>query len=314
MQEHPVKLRGRDKLSKIAIQVLGQPNAPKPDWFKRSFTKSEIEAANALRATLRERKLVTVCEEARCPNLIECFGKHGTATFMILGDVCTRRCTFCDVAHGKPRPVDPMEAQYLCDAVKLMGLDYVVITSVDRDDLRDGGAGHFVNCISTIRQQLPSVKIEILVPDFRGRWPVALEKISQNPPDVFNHNIETVPRLYKFVRPGADYQHSLNVLQSFKECHSNVPTKSGLMLGLGEEDSEVEELLYDLRSHNVDRVTIGQYLSPGESYAPVFRYVHPDVFLHYKNLCYKMGFKDVQSAPLVRSSYHAKYGHQKGVL
>lgn len=304
-----VKLRGRDKLARIPIKVIERDPEPKPPWLKMKVSLTDLKKVSQLKQNFRDRKLVTVCEEANCPNLIECFSQHGTATFMILGDICTRRCTFCDVAHGKPKPVDPEEPQNLADTVRLMNLDYVVITSVDRDDLKDGGAEHFTACISLLRQTLPNIKIEILVPDFRGRWPRALDILSLAPPDVFNHNIETTPRLYKAVRPGSDYQHSLNLLKSFKAQHPTIPTKSGFMVGLGESDEEIEMLLHDLYKHNVDRVTIGQYLSPSSHHTPVDRYVHPDTFDQYRKLGYSIGFRNIQSGPMVRSSYHAKNDH-----
>ena len=310
MQEPPsVKLRGREKLAKIPIKVIEKPAPPKPPWLKKKINLDDLEKVAQLKKTFRERKLVTVCEEANCPNLIECFAQHGTATFMILGDICTRRCTFCDVAHGKPKPVDPFEPRHLVDAICSMKLDYVVITSVDRDDLLDGGAKHFIDCIELIRHELPHVRIEILVPDFRGRWPRALDILSRNPPDVFNHNVETVSRLYPAVRPGSDYQHSLDLLNSFKMHHPTLPTKSGFMVGLGENDNEIEMLLHDLFQHQVDRITIGQYLSPSPFHTPVDRYVHPDIFEQYRALGYRMGFRNIQSGPLVRSSYHAKNDH-----
>lgn len=310
MQDPPlVKLRGRDKLARIPIKVIEKPSIDKPPWMKKKINIGDLDKVNALKKTFRERKLVTVCEEANCPNLIECFSQHGTATFMILGEVCTRRCSFCDVAHGKPKPIDPQEAEHLVDAVRTMNLEYVVITSVDRDDLIDGGATHFSNCIQLLREELPDVRVEILVPDFRGRWPRALDILSHSPPDVFNHNVETTPRLYRAVRPGSDYQHSLNLLHSFKERHSTIPTKSGFMVGLGEDDLEVEKLLLDLYSHNVDRVTIGQYLSPSIHHTPVDRYVTPETFENYKKIGYSMGFRNIQSGPFVRSSYHAKEDH-----
>lgn len=310
MQEQPtVKLRGRDKLARIPIKVVEKPPEPKPYWFKKKINLDELEKVTQLKKTFRDRKLVTVCEEANCPNLIECFAQHGTATFMILGDICTRRCTFCDVAHGKPKAVDPEEPMHLVDAVRTMKLDYVVITSVDRDDLLDGGAMHFAECIRLLRTELPHVRIEILVPDFRGRWHKAIDILSQSPPDVFNHNVETTARLYKAVRPGSDYQHSLDVLKMFKERNPTIPTKSGFMVGLGETDAEIEIILQDLYQHKVDRVTIGQYLSPSQHHTPVDRYVHPDDFERYKTIGYRIGFRNIQSGPLVRSSYHAKNDH-----
>ncbi|MBA1332818.1 lipoyl synthase, partial [Candidatus Endoriftia persephone str. Guaymas] len=257
-----------------------------------------------VRKLLREHKLSSVCEEAACPNLGECFHK-GTATFMIMGDICTRRCPFCDVAHGKPRPLDPDEPSQLAEAIAQMGLNYVVITSVDRDDLRDGGAGHFANCIREIRRLTPNTRVEILVPDFRGRLEVALQQLSQQPPDVFNHNLETVPRLYQQARPGADYAWSLQLLQAFKQACPQVPSKSGLMLGLGEELTEVEQVMQDLHAHGCDMLTLGQYLQPSRDHLPVQRYVTPREFDTLRQSGEAMGFSNVASGPLVRSSYHA---------
>jgi lipoic acid synthetase len=248
--------------------------------------------------------LHTVCEEASCPNIGECFGK-GTATFMILGDLCTRRCPFCDVAHGRPKPPDAKEPIHLAQSISAMKLKYVVITSVDRDDLRDGGAQHFADCIGEIRKQSPHTKIEILVPDFRGRLAVALEKLATNPPDVFNHNLETVPRLYKQCRPGADYIHSLKLLQDFKTKFPKINTKSGLMLGLGETDEEILEVLRNLREHGVEMLTIGQYLQPSIGHLPVLRYVTPEGFKTFERAAIKMGFTNAACGPMVRSSYHA---------
>jgi lipoic acid synthetase len=257
-----------------------------------------------LKETLRENRLVTVCEEASCPNLPECFS-HGTATFMIMGDKCTRRCTFCDVGHGRPDPLDPEEPANLARTIAAMQLRYVVITSVDRDDLRDGGAGHFVACHEAVRASCPEITIESLVPDFRGRMEVALDELSKAPPDVFNHNIETVPRLYKQVRPGSDYAFSLQLLKQFKVRFPEILTKSGIMLGLGEELSEVESVLADLRHHDVNMVTIGQYLQPSRYHSPVMRYVPPAEFKQLAQLAKQLGFTHVASGPLVRSSYHA---------
>ncbi|HEC28815.1 MAG TPA: lipoyl synthase, partial [Gammaproteobacteria bacterium] len=257
-----------------------------------------------LKKILREQQLHTVCEEASCPNLGECFG-HGTATFMIMGDICTRRCPFCDVAHGKPLPLDTGEPVNLATTIRAMGLQYVVITSVDRDDLRDGGAGHFIECIHEVRKQNPDIRIEILVPDFRGRMKIALEIMNKQPPDVFNHNLETVPRLYKQVRPGADYQWSLSLIREFKKLYPDVPAKSGLMLGLGETIDEVQQVMQDLREHDCNMLTIGQYLQPGLSHLPVQRYVTPDEFRQLETIGKGMGFSQVASGPMVRSSYHA---------
>lgn len=274
----------------------------KPRWIRARFPGTPEVAR--LKGILRERGLNTVCEEASCPNLGECFG-NGTATFMILGDICTRRCPFCDVAHGRPQPVDPKEATRLAETVREMGLSYVVVTSVDRDDLRDGGAQHFAECIGALRAACPGLTIEILTPDFRARIEKAINLLGAEPPDIFNHNLETVPRLYKRVRPGADYQHSLNLLKSFGERFPNVPTKSGLMLGLGEEIGEVESVMQDLRHHGVSLLTLGQYLQPTRHHLPVERYLSPGEFEALADAGSQMGFAHVASAPMVRSSYHA---------
>ena len=300
-----VKLRGSEKMARIPIKI--EPTRPeqklrKPAWIRAKFPGTP--EVNRLKQVLRDNHLHTVCEEASCPNLGECFG-HGTATFMIMGDICTRRCPFCDVAHGRPNALDPDEPANLARTIKAMGLRYVVITSVDRDDLRDGGAGHFVDCISSIRQVCPDVRIEILTPDFRGRMDVALALMEQAPPDVFNHNLETIPRLYKKARPGSDYQYSLTLLQQFKQHHPQVPTKSGLMLGLGEELDEVEQVMRDLRAHDVNMLTLGQYLQPSQYHLPVSRYVTPAEFDHLREVCEALGFSHVASGPMVRSSYHA---------
>ncbi len=295
--------RGADKVSRIPIKV--QPTSKvkrKPSWIRA--TAAGGEAVGKIRRILREHNLSSVCEEAACPNLGECFS-HGTATFMIMGDICTRRCPFCDVAHGKPLPLDNDEPRQLADAVKIMQLKYVVITSVDRDDLRDGGAGHYVDCIRELRKTNPELSIEILVPDFRGREQVALERFNQIQPDVFNHNLETVPRLYKQCRPGADYAGSLQLLSGFSELHPQVPTKSGLMLGLGEEMREVERVMHDLREHGCNMLTLGQYLQPSRAHLPVERFVEPEEFDRLKQIGENMGFSNVASGPLVRSSYHA---------
>ena len=297
------KHKGAEKVARIPIKVE-QPaeRLRKPEWIR---AKSPFHPnAKKLKNILRDQKLNTVCEEAACPNLGECFGK-GTATFMIMGDICTRRCPFCDVGHGRPAPLDEDEPDKLAETIKAMALNYVVITSVDRDDLRDGGAAHFVACISKIREANPNIEIETLVPDFRGRLEVALEILAQAPPDVFNHNLETVPRLYKQCRPGADYQWSLNLLKQFKVTHENVLTKSGLMLGLGEEINEVLEVMRDMRNHNVEMLTLGQYLQPSQHHLPVSRYVTPEEFKDLYNAGMKMGFTHVASGPMVRSSYHA---------
>ena len=274
----------------------------KPAWIRARFPGTPEVAR--LKKILRGHGLNTVCEEASCPNLGECFG-NGTATFMILGDVCTRRCPFCDVAHGRPQPVDTGEAIRLAETVREMGLQYVVVTSVDRDDLRDGGAQHSADCIGALRAACPELEIEILTPDFRTRVDKALDLLAAQLPDVFNHNLETVPRLYKRVRPGADYQHSLNLLKDFKKRFQNVPTKSGLMLGLGEEISEVEAVMQDLRDHGVSLLTLGQYLQPTRHHLPVERYVDPQEFETLAKSGYEMGFAHVASGPMVRSSYHA---------
>lgn len=297
------KHRGEAKLARIPIKVE-QPaeRLRKPSWIR---AKSPFHPnVKKLKAVLREQKLHTVCEEAACPNLGECFGK-GTATFMIMGDICTRRCPFCDVGHGRPNPLDNEEPDNLADTVHAMGLNYVVITSVDRDDLRDGGAAHFVECIEKVRAKNPQIEIEILVPDFRGRMQVALELMQTAPPNVFNHNLETVPRLYKQCRPGSDYQWSLDLLQQFKQAQPDVPTKSGLMLGLGEEIEEVIAVMRDMRAHDIDMLTLGQYLQPSQHHLPVERYVTPAEFDDLYRVGMELGFKHVASGPMVRSSYHA---------
>ena len=284
----------------------------KPSWIR---VKAGNNAARfgEIKQILRDNNLHTVCEEASCPNIGECFGK-GTATFMILGDLCTRRCPFCDVGHGKPLPPDVNEPEKLARTIAAMRLKYVVITSVDRDDLRDGGAQHFVECITQIRALSPQTIIEVLVPDFRGRLDVALEVISRQPPDVMNHNLETVPRLYKQARPGADYAHSLRLLQDFKRQFPSLPTKSGLMLGLGETDDEILATMRDLRAHQVDMLTLGQYLSPSKHHLPVLRYAHPDTFAMFEREALAMGFSNAACGPMVRSSYHAdQQAHEAGV-
>jgi lipoic acid synthetase len=295
--------RGAAKTARIPIKV--EPTvrpARKPAWIRaRSTVGPEIQR---LKGVLRDNRLHTVCEEASCPNLGECFA-HGTATFMIMGDVCTRRCPFCDVAHGRPEPLDEQEPRNLARTIKAMGLRYVVITSVDRDDLRDGGAGHFVDCIRAVREASPAIRIEVLVPDFRGRRDRALNILRQAPPDVFNHNLETVPRLYKQVRPGSDYAWSLELLRQFKQEHPDVPSKSGLMLGVGETPEEVEQVMRDLRAHAVEMLTLGQYLQPSRHHLPVERFVHPDEFEQLRLLGEALGFSQVASGPMVRSSYHA---------
>ena len=296
---------GADKISRNTASF--DPDAPrlrKPDWIRVKLPAGS--AVQNLKSRLRKRSLVTVCEEATCPNIHECFSK-GTATFMILGEVCTRRCSFCDVAHGRPAPPDEGEPAQLARTVQDMGLRYIVITSVDRDDLRDGGAAHFADCIREVRAAVAGIKVEILVPDFRGRSKIdrALDILAATPPDVFNHNIETVLPLYRNVRPGADYQWSLDLLRRFKAMHPNIPTKSGIMLGLGETRDEVEQALRDLRAHDVEMVTIGQYLQPTAHHHPVMRYWEPDEFEALAEFGYELGFSHVASGPLVRSSYHA---------
>lgn len=302
--ERGVKLRGAEKLKRIPIKI--EPTETllrKPEWIRIRIPSSSKEV-NRIKSLLREQKLHTVCEEASCPNLNECFN-GGTATFMIMGDICTRRCPFCDVAHGRPKALDENEPQHLAESVKVMGLKYVVVTSVDRDDLDDSGAKHFASCIQAIREQSPLTQIEILTPDFRGRMEIAVDILAQTPPDVFNHNLETVPRLYKEARPGADYQYSLELLKNFKERCKNVPTKSGLMLGLGEEIPEVEAVMEDLRKHKVDMLTLGQYLQPSRDHLAVKAYIHPDEFNRLADVGKRMGFSHVASGPMVRSSYHA---------
>lgn len=297
------KQRGAEKLARIPVKIEPTVNPlRKPDWIRIRIPASPAVAE--LKKLLRENNLVTVCEEAACPNLPECF-THGTATFMIMGDKCTRRCSFCDVAHGRPDPLDPNEPAHLGKTIAQMGLRYVVITSVDRDDLRDGGASHFTACIKAIREKSPNIKIEILVPDYRGRMEIALEETGVELPDVFNHNIETVPRLYKQARPGSDYAHSLRLLQEFKKKYPGIPTKSGIMLGLGETNEEVEQTLKDLRAHDVDMVTLGQYLQPSRFHMPVARFVTPEEFNRFGDIARELGFKNSASGPLVRSSYHA---------
>jgi len=295
--------RKADKLRRIPIKVVpAESPLRKPSWIRVKAANGE--SVNRIKRVLREQNLHTVCEEAACPNLSECFG-HGTATFMILGDICTRRCPFCDVAHGRPSEPDPKEPEHLAEVVRQLGLRYVVITSVDRDDLRDGGAGHFAACIRAVRERNEDIKIEILVPDFRGRIDAALDRLALTPPDVFNHNLETVPRLYRQARPGADYRASLDLLARFKRLHPEVPTKSGLMLGLGETLDEVKEVMADLREHGCDMLTIGQYLQPSREHLPVARYATPEEFGHLAETGRNLGFSAVASAPMVRSSYHA---------
>jgi lipoic acid synthetase len=297
------KLRGAEKVRRIPIKVVptDQP-LRKPDWIRIRLTANP--EVDRIKGILRQRKLASVCEEASCPNLSECFS-HGTATFMIMGEICTRRCPFCDVAHGKPNPLDPDEPRQLAEAVAEMQLKYVVVTSVDRDDLKDSGAGHFAACIEAVRKANPTTTLEVLVPDFRGRMDIALSILADTPPDVFNHNLETVPRLYKKARPGADYEWSLDLLARYKSVQPDVQTKSGMMLGLGETFEEVVEVMKDCRRHNVDMLTLGQYLQPSRDHLPVDRYVHPDEFEALAEEAGALGFKRVASGPLVRSSYQA---------
>lgn len=301
--ERGIKLKGADKVARIPIKVIPTVELPtKPDWIRvRIPATPEVERVKQL---LRQHKLHSVCEEATCPNLGECFAS-GTATFMIMGDICTRRCPFCDVGHGRPNPLDANEPKNLALAIADLGLRYVVITSVDRDDLRDGGAQHFADCIREIRALSPNIQLETLVPDYRGRMEVALQITATEPPDIFNHNLETVPRLYKSSRPGSDFEWSLDLLQNFKKLVPHIPTKSGLMLGLGETDEEIVEVMERLREHEVDMLTLGQYLQPSKSHLPVQRFVHPDTFEWFAEIGKKMGFKNVASGALVRSSYHA---------
>jgi lipoic acid synthetase len=297
-----IKHKGGSKTARIPIKVVAAETLKKPAWIR-------VRAASSprfyeIKKILRERNLHSVCEEASCPNIGECFGK-GTATFMIMGDICTRRCPFCDVGHGRPLPLDADEPRHLAEAIGAMRLKYVVITSVDRDDLRDGGAQHVVDCIRAVREHSPATQIEVLVPDFRGRMDRALEILTQAPPDVMNHNLETVPRLYRQARPGSDYAHSLALLQEFKRRFPDIPTKSGLMVGLGETDDEILTAMRDMRAHGIDMLTIGQYLQPSQGHLPVLRYVHPDTFAMFEREAYAMGFRHAAVGALVRSSYHA---------
>ncbi len=297
------KLRGAEKVARIPIKVIPTVELPtKPSWLRVKLgSNAEV---NRIKQLLRQHKLATVCEEANCPNLGECFS-GGTATFMIMGEICTRRCPFCDVAHGRPNPLDENEPGSLAEAIATMGLKYVVITSVDRDDLRDGGAQHFANCIRETRARSPKIRVEVLVPDFRGRMEVALDILEAEAPDVFNHNLETVPRLYKAVRPGSDYQWSLDLLKKYKQRRPDVLTKSGLMLGLGEEPEELIQVMHDMRAHDIDMITLGQYMQPSRNHLPVSRFVPPEEFAEFGRIAEELGFKSVASAPLVRSSYHA---------
>ncbi len=311
MYDPSKKQKGAEKTSKIPIKVVAAEPLPKPEWIRVKAAAASSRFIE-IKQILRQHKLHTVCEEASCPNIGECFGK-GTATFMIMGDKCTRRCPFCDVGHGRPDPLDTQEPANLAKTIAALKLRYVVITSVDRDDLRDGGAQHFVDCIREVRKQSPQTQIEVLVPDFRGRLDRALEILKAAPPDVMNHNLETVPRLYKEARPGSDYHHSLQLLAQFKKEVPGVPTKSGLMVGLGETDEEILEVMRDMRAHEIDMLTIGQYLAPTASHLPVRRYVHPDVFGMFEREANAMGFTHAAVGALVRSSYHAdQQAHQAG--
>lgn len=312
------KQKSAEKTSRIPIKIIPiEQVLKKPDWI-RVRASSGNSRFSEIKKILRENQLVTVCEEASCPNIGECFGK-GTATFMIMGEKCTRRCPFCDVGHGRPDPLDVNEPMNLAKTIAALKLSYVVITSVDRDDLRDGGAMHFVNCIQNTKELSPNTKVEVLVPDFRGRLEKALEIFGVNDglglPDVMNHNLETVPRLYKEARPGADYLHSLKLLKDFKEMYPNIPTKSGLMVGLGETDEEILQVMRDMREHQIDMLTIGQYLAPSSHHLPVRRYVHPDTFKMYEEEANKMGFTHAAVGAMVRSSYHAdQQAHDAGVI
>jgi len=307
------KLKGAEKTAHIPVRIVPVAPLPKPEWI-RVKAGSPSSRFDEIRDLLQKQGLVTVCEEANCPNRGECFGK-GTATFMILGDRCTRRCPFCDVAHGRPDGVDVGEPERLAQTVALLKLSYVVITSVTRDDLRDGGATHYADCIRHIRRKSPLTRIEILTPDFRGRDGKALDLLADTLPDVMNHNLETVPRLYRQARPGADYAHSLMLLKQFRQRFPGVPTKSGLMVGLGETDDEILQVMQDLRDHDVDMLTIGQYLMPSRHHLPVTRYVHPDTFRRFEKAAERMGFAHAAVGPLVRSSYHAdRQAHDAGVM
>lgn len=306
------KQKSQAKTARIPIKIVPHETLRKPEWI-RVKAGSPTTRFYEIKDILRANKLVTVCEEASCPNIGECFGK-GTATFMIMGDKCTRRCPFCDVGHGRPDPLDTEEPLRLAKTIADLRLKYVVITSVDRDDLRDGGAGHFVACIEKVRELSPQTTIEVLVPDFRGRDDRALEILKAAPPDVMNHNLETVPRLYKEARPGSDYAFSLNLLKKFKALFPQVPTKSGLMVGLGETDEEILQVMRDMREHNIDMLTIGQYLAPSNHHLPVRRYVHPDTFKMFEAQAYDMGFSHAAVGAMVRSSYHAdQQAHAAGV-
>ena len=306
------KQKAFDKVSRIPVKVEHSETLRKPEWIRVRAASSSSQFTE-IKKILREHNLFTVCEEASCPNIGECFGK-GTATFMIMGDKCTRRCPFCDVGHGRPDPLDVDEPANLAKTIAAMKLKYVVITSVDRDDLRDGGAAHFAQCINQTRELSPHTQVEVLVPDFRGRLEIALDIFKTALPDVMNHNLETVPRLYKEARPGADYQHSLKLLKDFKAMYPQVTTKSGLMVGLGETDEEILEVMRDMRAHNIEMLTIGQYLAPSGHHIPVRRYVHPDVFKMFEAKAYEMGFTHAAVGAMVRSSYHADaQAHGAGV-
>ncbi len=308
------KQKSADKTARIPIKIIPVEQVlKKPEWI-RVKAASGNSRFHEIKKILRENQLVTVCEEASCPNISECFGK-GTATFMIMGDKCTRRCPFCDVGHGRPDPLDVEEPVNLAKTIAALKLSYVVITSVDRDDLRDGGAQHFVECITKTRDLSPATSIEVLVPDFRGRLEKALDIFASGLPDIMNHNLETVPRLYKEARPGSDYMHSLKLLKDFKDLYPQVSTKSGLMVGLGETDEEILEVMKDMRAHNIDMLTIGQYLAPSGHHLPVRRYVHPDTFAMFEKEAYAMGFTHAAEGAMVRSSYHAdQQAHQAGVV
>jgi lipoic acid synthetase len=309
MREAGVKEKGARK----TIRIVPQTPLPKPPWI-RVRAASPGSRFYEIKDILRRQRLHTVCEEASCPNIGECFGK-GTATFMILGDICTRRCPFCDVAHGRPLAPDAQEPRHLAESIAALQLKYVVITSVDRDDLKDGGAAHFVECISEVRKLSPGTTVEMLVPDFRGRVERALDILAAAPPDVMNHNLETVPRLYRQARPGGDYVHSLRLLQAFRKRHPGVPTKSGLMVGLGESDEEIVQVMRDLRGHDVDMLTVGQYLQPSPHHLPVARYVEPAAFKALEEAATAMGFRHAAIGPMVRSSYHAdRQAHEAGVV
>ena len=306
------KQKAFDKVSRIPVKVEHSETLRKPEWIRVRAASSSSQFTE-IKKILREHNLFTVCEEASCPNIGECFGK-GTATFMIMGDKCTRRCPFCDVGHGRPDPLDVDEPANLAKTIAAMKLKYVVITSVDRDDLRDGGAAHFAQCINQTRELSPHTQVEVLVPDFRGRLEIALDIFKNALPDVMNHNLETVPRLYKEARPGADYQHSLKLLKDFKAMYPQAITKSGLMVGLGETDEEILEVMRDMREHNIEMLTIGQYLAPSGHHIPVRRYVHPDVFKMFEAKAYEMGFTHAAVGAMVRSSYHADaQAHGAGV-